>query len=204
MKQQSPEWFRERAKRLTASDFGSAAGVEGAYKTRPKLWKIKTQREVIKPNEFMYFGTEHEPVARYRYEVVSGNLVDDVSLVIHPDHDFLGASPDGLIPAVGLLEVKCRQRDPHESISEQFMAQIQGQLACSQMDKCHLISWSPHGYRIWEILKSNDYWNWIFPLLTEFWEFIESDTKPPNLKRYRHYDGEINVKFLYGKVLPTV
>lgn len=198
MEQQSQQWFAERAKRLTASDFGSAAGLKGAYKSRQALWRIKTQREFIEPNEFMLFGTEYEPVARHRYECISGNLVDDVGLVIHPDHDFLGASPDGVIPAVGLLEIKCRQSEPHESISDQFVAQIQGQLACSQLDKCHFCSWSPNGTRIWEVVRNDDYWNWLFPLLTEFWEFIESDTEPSRLSGKRVYDGEIDVQLLHG------
>ena len=183
LEQRSPEWFAERSKRLTASNFGSAAGIKGAYKSRAALWRIQTGREVVEVNEWMLFGTQYEPVAKFAYEVLSGNVVDDCGLIVHPDNDFLGCSPDGIIASVGVLETKCRSREPHESISDQFMAQIQGQLACTKMEQCHFQSWSPTGQRVWEVKRSAEYWDWIFPLLKEFWSHVKNDEQPKRSPR---------------------
>jgi putative phage-type endonuclease len=196
LKQRSPEWFAERRKRLTASNFGSAAGIKGAYKSRAELWKIQTGRKIVEVNEWMQFGTEYEPVAKFAYEVISGNVVNDCGLIVHPDHDFLGCSPDGIITSVGLLETKCRTRDPHESISHQFMAQIQGQLACTQMEQCHFQSWSPTRQRVWEVKRSDEYWDWIFPFLTLFWSHITSDVEPQRSPR-KEFEGTIDAKIIY-------
>ena len=196
MKQKSPQWFEERSKRLTASDFGSAAAVKGAYKSRAALWRLKTKREWTEPNAYMAFGNEAEPVARHRYEVVSGLLVNECGLFIHPDYDWLGASPDGVIDSVGLLEIKCRVGEPHDTIPEQFIAQIQGQLACAAVERCHLMSWSPSGFRIWNIMRSSEYWEWLYPHLEDFWGWVMADREPPRLPKRRRFEGEIEMSVI--------
>jgi hypothetical protein len=36
-----------------------------------------------------------------------GHVVENRGLVVHPDHPWLGASPDGILDATQLLEIKC-------------------------------------------------------------------------------------------------
>ena len=193
MEQRSPEWYEARRHRLTASDFGSAANLKNAYKSRQKLWEIKTGREVIEPNEFMQYGTDMEPVAKFSYENLSGNLVDDVGFVVHPDLDFLGSSPDGLIDTGSVLEIKCPIKQVHSAISEQFIAQVHGHLACTQRKTGFFFSWHPEGQRLWEITWSQEYWDWLFPLLQEFWNYVLDDERPPK-KSKQQFDGEIQIK----------
>ena len=196
-KQQSPEWFKERSKRLTASDFGSAAGLKKSYKSRQKLWRLKTGRdEPEEANEFMLFGSEHEPIALHAYEALSGNLVDDCPLILHPDYSFLGSSPDGIVDSILCLEIKCRAREPHESITDQFVAQCIGQLACTALKEIHFFSWSPYGQRLWRLTWSQEYWDWLFPFLEEFWEYVQKDIEPPRLKKKRQYDGKLNIELI--------
>lgn len=211
MEQRSPEWFEERRHRLTASDFGSAAGIKGAYNSRAKLWKLKTgKKEREPPNEYMLFGTENEHIAIHSYQVVSGNVVDDCGLIVHPSYDFLASSPDGIIDCIGIdgdskgcLEVKCRHKEPHQSISAQFIAQIFGQLACTGFKECHFHSWSPSGQRTWRVEWVDEYWEWLFPLLQGFWWYVENDEEPPGLKQvggYRKYEGELKIEIIYDDV----
>ena len=198
--QRSQAWFDQRSKRLTASDFGSAAGLKGSYNSRAELWKLKTGRkERDPPNEFMLFGTENEPVALHAYKVLAGNLVDECGLIVHPSYDFLGSSPDGIVDSVLCLEVKCRAREPHESITDQFVAQCLGQLACTTLKEIHFFSWSPHGERLWRLKWSNEYWDWLFPLLKEFWDYVQNDEEPPRLSKKRKYQGKLNIKLLEEK-----
>jgi exodeoxyribonuclease (lambda-induced) len=51
-------------------------------------------------------GSELEPDARAAYEARTGVLVDQMGFALH-DTLQAGASPDGLIGADGLLEIKC-------------------------------------------------------------------------------------------------
>ena len=141
----------------------------------------------------MLFGTENEPVALHSYKVLSGNIVDECGLIVHPDYDFLGASPDGIVDSVLCLEIKWRGRGPHESITDQFVAQCIGQLACSNLKELDFFSWSPYGQRLWRIEWDEEYWNWLFPFLEEFWEYVQKDEEPPRLSRNRSYTGKNNI-----------
>ena len=46
------------------------------------------------------YGRNTESVGRCTYESFTGNIVDDCGLFIHPEHNFIGASPDGVISDV--------------------------------------------------------------------------------------------------------
>jgi exodeoxyribonuclease (lambda-induced) len=56
-------------------------------------------------NAAMREGTEQEPIARIRYESMTGNLVQEVGFYRTDDGRF-GLSPDGTIDDDGVLEVK--------------------------------------------------------------------------------------------------
>lgn len=58
-------------------------------------------------NDAMQWGIEQEPIARARYEEVTGTLVQLCGFAIHGDINFFGASPDGLVGDDGLIEIKC-------------------------------------------------------------------------------------------------
>jgi len=195
MKQGTPEWHQARQKILTASDFGSAANLKGAYVSRQKLWELKTQRDWKDTNAFMEYGQRMEPIARHSFETLSGHLVDDCDLILHPDIDFLGCSPDGLTHSGHLLEIKCPVRAVHTGISEQFLGQIFGQMSCTGREIALFFSYHPEGQRLWRIDWSNEYWAWLFPLLEEFWNYVIKDECPPR-KNKQSFDGEIKIEEL--------
>jgi hypothetical protein len=128
--QRSPEWLAARTYRLTASNFGSAAGHNKNCSPhgliRDMLWKN------FKGNEMTAYGTENEEIAFDSYQVhgVMGQLAEigagqrtvlgfatkEVGLHIHHQHFWLGVSPDGLVDVVPphggpeaqhLIEIKC-------------------------------------------------------------------------------------------------
>src|SRR5689334_16737738 len=55
----------------------------------------------------MQWGTEQEPNARAAYEFKTDREVINGGFVIHPGIPDSGASPDGLIGADGMVEIKC-------------------------------------------------------------------------------------------------
>jgi predicted phage-related endonuclease len=75
--------------------------------------------------------------------------VQEVGFVDHPAIDMTGASPDGLIDADGLLELKCPMTATHigtllgQSVPSKYIAQIQWQLACTGRQWCDFASYDP-------------------------------------------------------------
>lgn len=55
----------------------------------------------------MAYGSRMESVARSRYSVDVGSEITDVGSCVHPLYPFFAASPDGLVGANGVLELKC-------------------------------------------------------------------------------------------------
>lgn len=110
MIQGSPEWLQARCGNATASEFSSILA-KGQGKTRASyLRRIVAERMTGKPHESyrnadMDRGNALEPRARMAYEARSGNFVDEVGFIKHPELA-AGCSPDGLVDADGGAEIK--------------------------------------------------------------------------------------------------
>lgn len=152
------DWLRERAGHATASCFADilATGRNGQplkaredYLLRLVVERI-TSEPVQTPSSFaMQWGTEAEPYARAAYEEETGAIVREVGFVKHRQHAWIGASSDGLVGAVGGIEIKC----PHSSaihlltwetgMPEHHTAQVQGQMWVLGLDWIDFCSYDP-------------------------------------------------------------
>jgi putative phage-type endonuclease len=99
-------------------------------------------------NDAMAWGTEQEPYARAKYEGFANTLVEQVAFVDHPTISMSGASPDGLVNDDGLVELKAPMSHTHlESIlggiDDQYMAQVQWQMAVTNRSWTDLCSYDP-------------------------------------------------------------
>jgi hypothetical protein len=109
--QGSPEWLQARCGNATASEFVSILA-KGQGKMRAAyLRRIVAERLTGKPSEtyrnaHMDRGTEQQPLARDGYEEHTGNLIQEVGFIKHPELA-AGCSPDGLVGADGGGEFKC-------------------------------------------------------------------------------------------------
>ena len=177
MKAGTAEWHEERAKRLTASDFGAALGLN-PYCSRQKLWRIKTGLESVGDNFHMRRGTEHESDAIFCYEMETGLLVDEVGMVCHPAHDWIACTPDGTVGSDGLVETKCPAQFRDEP-PVYHMAQIQGQLECVGRAWCDYVQWVDGEIRITRVPRNAAWWEWALPQLREFWGYVERMEEPP-------------------------
>jgi hypothetical protein len=108
--QGSPEWLAARCGCVTASEF-SCVLAKGQGKTRGAyLRRVVAEMLTGKPTEtyrnaHMDRGTEQEPAARSEYEAQTGEFVEQVGFIRHPDMP-VGCSPDGLIGTDGGAEIK--------------------------------------------------------------------------------------------------
>lgn len=109
--QRSDEWFKARVGVITGSRVGSILGVN-PYATREDVLREMVREHFgaekeFKGNAATSHGERMEPTALAFYEANAKVKVDQVGLVKHDEHEWLGASPDGLIGTDGGLEIKC-------------------------------------------------------------------------------------------------
>ena len=125
MEQGSPEWFKARLGKVTASRVSDViAKTKSGYSTsRAKyMAQLLIERITGEPiesytNPAMERGIEQEKFARAAYEAKANVLVDECGSVDHPTIPMSSASPDGYVEQDGLVEIKNRPvactRDRH-------------------------------------------------------------------------------------------
>ncbi|MBR1032722.1 lambda exonuclease family protein [Bradyrhizobium liaoningense] len=153
--QGSPEWKALRCGRVTASRVADvvAKTKTGYSASRANyLAQLIAERLTGSPTETytnaaMQHGTETEPEARAAYEFYQGVTVEQVAFVSHPKIDQAGASPDGLVGADGLVEIKCPNTATHletllgQAVPAKYVDQMQFQMACTGRQWCDFVSY---------------------------------------------------------------
>ena len=144
MEQGSVEWLKERCGCLTASRMADAmAFLKGGKEAEArKKYKIELIAERMTDtmvsryvNDAMQWGIEKEPLARARYEELTGELVAPCGFALHGAIQFFGASPDGLVGDDGLIEIKCPTSETYTgwiiggTVPDQHKPQMLAQLA---------------------------------------------------------------------------
>ena len=182
--QGSDEWHKERAARLTGSNFAAAMGIN-PYQSRQKLYRQLTGEDPrFEGNEMTEWGVDHEDDAVHAYEASQGVFVDKTGFHVHPEYDWLGVSPDGLVGDMGLIECKCRfNQELWEEVPAHYMAQIQGQLVTANRLWCDFVSWAPDGLSVFRVPVSGEYWSAMFPLLEKFYKEWQAGTEPKRAKK---------------------
>lgn len=155
MIQGSPEWFAARCGRATASCFGKVLATiktgEAAERRNYRAQLICERLTGVVADSYtsaeMLHGTECEPLARAAYEALTGNLVEQVGFIPHPDL-MIGASPDGLIDADGAIEIKCPNTATHidsllKGMPATHIPQIQGCMWLSGRQWVDFVSFDP-------------------------------------------------------------
>lgn len=193
IEQRTEEWHQARKFRLTASDFAAAIGIS-PYKSRQELWREKTGRKPpFEGNEATLWGEMNECNAIGAYEIETGRLIFPSGLVIHPAHDWLAASPDGRLLDGGCVECKAPfSQRCHDAVPLHYLSQVIAVAECCDAPYCDFVSWVPEETRIWRIERSNEYWEWCFPLLQDFWKCVEDDIEPPK-RRKPEFKGSLKI-----------
>ena len=157
MEQRTEEWYASRLGKVTASRVADViAKTRTGYSASRQnyLTDIVIERLTGKPtesftNDAMLWGIETEPFARMAYEVETGNFVTEVGLIDHYSIANFGASPDGLIGDLGLLEIKCPNSKTHlETIMSntaptKYIPQMMAQMACTNRAWVDFVSFDP-------------------------------------------------------------
>lgn len=155
--QGSPEWLQMRLGKVTASRVAdviaktkSGWGASRAnYAAQLIAERLTGTVQESYSNAAMQWGTATEPEARDAYSFRVDADVVQVGFVTHPTIRMSGASPDGLIGDLGLVEIKCPNTATHiETLMERtaptkYITQMQWQMACTGRKWCDFVSFDP-------------------------------------------------------------
>lgn len=156
--QGSDEWLAARLGRATASRIQDiVARTKSGYSASRAKYEAEliAERLTGQPashytNAAMQWGTDMEPQARAAYSFYADTDVEQVGFVPHPGIEMSGASPDGLVGADGLVEIKCPETHTHLSTllgsgapDQKYVTQMLWQMACTGRQWCDFVSFDP-------------------------------------------------------------
>lgn len=181
-------WFENRLGKMTASRLNDMLDVRQDGKPGSKRLALLgelvdermtgqiTQRYVTPA---MQWGIDHEAPAVARYAEVTGNDPRECGFFDHPEIENCGASPDRLIDADGLLEVKCpttatfRVWAPQRDCPHDYRPQMILQLECTGRQWCDFAAFDPRmppgkQMRIWRYVPSDDERHYVMTEIRKF------------------------------------
>jgi hypothetical protein len=158
IEQRSEAWYSVKCGLVTSTRFKSLVAKEttDSYKdlvTNIACEIITGKMEEGYSNAMMEYGIEMEPKAIIEYEDTFDCLVRGVGFITRDEGDkyyeWVGDSPDGLLPENGVLEVKCPLARTHMEYIEanklpaEYRHQVQGHLFVTGLDFCDFVSYVP-------------------------------------------------------------
>jgi len=156
--QKSAAWLDAKRGKVSASRIACVLdqlkkGGEGATRRNYRIELVaerlsgRTEEHYVSPE--MLWGIECEEKARTDYEIDRSVMVEQVGFVLHPEFDFAGASPDGLVDEDGAIEIKCGKTTTHIKwmlagvVPEEHEAQCLWVMACTGRKWCDFVSYDP-------------------------------------------------------------
>lgn len=197
--QRSNEWLEHKAKIISSSEV-AAALQSNPYETRISLLHRKCSPASsieVQTTESMLWGEKYEPIAKEIFQALNGLQVFDVGLVVHANHTWLGASPDGLLMNRRLIEIKCpkHRKIIKDKIPIYYWIQMQIQMEVCDVSMCHFFqckfeeSDTPFtadfagkvGNKYYRLVQHDDtlvvrdkqWFERIFPELEKFWNDVQ-------------------------------
>lgn len=153
--QGSEEWHRHRMGRPTASQFSriiqpknrKPSASQHKYKCELVAERLLQTPLVSEATAFMERGKAMEDEAVAYYELQRGVDTERLGFALTDDRR-AGCSPDRLVGADGLLQIKCPSPGVHVGyllgdVAEDYMAQVQGELWVTGRAWADVLSYSP-------------------------------------------------------------
>jgi len=154
--QRTEAWFAARCGRVTASRIADVmARTKSGYSASRANYLAQLVGERLTgevapsfSNAAMEWGTEKEPEARAAYSAKTGEIVEETGFHKHPTLE-AGASPDGLVSADGLVEIKCPNSATMieylrtRQIPHKYILQMQWQMLCTDRGWCDFVAYDP-------------------------------------------------------------
>jgi putative phage-type endonuclease len=198
--QLSEEWRTQRLGKVTGSRLGDMiaktrsgwAASRRKYMTQLMVERWKGVPYEARQNEAMRWGSLCESEAKTAYEFFRDAEIEPAPFVQHPRIAMAGASPDGFVGVAGLVEIKCPESETHletfvgEDVPENYLPQIQFQLACTGREWCDFVSYDPRlpaSMQLWvkRVLRDAGMIGYLENCVEEF--LFELDTRMAAIER---------------------
>ena len=154
---ENEEWKLARLGKITASRISDMLALGKGTSRANYIAELAASRLSGKPhrNDFtstaILHGVEFEPMARIKYELRNGVMVegDGKQFTNHPSIKMAGCSCDGLVGDEGLFEAKCPNTKTYleyylsGEIPRQYRLQMTWQLACTRRLWCDFVAFDP-------------------------------------------------------------
>lgn len=148
-KQKTREWYEFRYGLISASNLWKVFSSEAqrnnliAEKCVP-FESFQNKSQYMNTESAMHWGNKYEPVTVMIYETMFGTRVGEFGCIRHPEHLFIGASPDGINidtanPALygRMLEIKnIVNREITGIPKEEYWVQTQIQMETCDLEEC--------------------------------------------------------------------
>jgi putative phage-type endonuclease len=160
--QGSEAWQMVRCGKVTASRLADVlaktksgySSSRANYMTQLVLERVTGTKAESYTNAAMLHGVTQEPFARAAYEAHTGQMVEEVGFLPHPEIADAGASPDGLVGDDGMVEIKCPSSSTalevwlaHSQggnpVDAKYYAQMQWQMRCAGRSWCDYVVFDP-------------------------------------------------------------
>ena len=200
--QRTAEWFEKRRGLVTGSNVGAILGVD-PFRTPGDVMRamVRAHHRVeseFKGNVATQWGTFQEQNAIANLSMEHNIDVIETGFHIHPEHTWLGASPDGFTDNQSVLgltndmvvEIKCpfyirNDKTPaFKTLEEQphYYAQMQIEMYCTQKNECVFYQWTPSGDSLELVSYSQDWIDKNLYKLQEFYtDYVNSLDNPEHL-----------------------
>ena len=180
----------KRKGRITGSSIGAILGLspfatpDDVMRSMVRAWHGAESE--FKGNVATEYGKFHEDYALAEFELQTGFEVDNTGenevFYIHPEHDWLGATPDGFIPFgdhAELLEIKApygKRKDEKpifKTVEEQphYHAQMQYEMYCSQiLTRVNFYQWNQYDNSLVSVEFDQKFIDDTLPVLKAFYD----------------------------------
>ena len=174
-------WYAARRGRITASLAAAIIGQDPYKGPLAAFNEIMATSDKGGPNKHQAWGIEFEKDALACYEVETGNLYSPTGFWTHPQYDWLGASPDGLVGEDGLVEVKCpNPENIGEAPPGHHLVQMAVQMAVLGRVWCDYVAWSQVKHLIVRVTRNLEAEAQLLEQLKGFYEkHIQTGKAPP-------------------------
>jgi len=164
-----------RAGRITGSRVAGILGLS-PYATRASVMRDMVRQHIGLPdlftgNEATRYGEAHEPDALAAYEAREGVMTyGGGELLIHPVHDFLAVTPDGLVGDDGMIECKAPFRATYTHWNEKpyYEAQMRLQMECAGRAWCDFVVWRDGKIAVSRIERDATWLPSVLPVMEQF------------------------------------
>jgi len=184
----------KRQGRVTGSNAGAILGLD-PNRTRYDVMRAmvreyhSAEKEIDEFAESTIFayGHLHESGARAEFEMETGLSVQECGFFIHPEYDWLGATPDGLVGDDAVFEAKCpwglrdKAEPEFKAINElpHYYARVQIEMACAGRTKAHFYQWAPNGTAHEPVTYSAEWFAQALPALQAFYNDYLKEREHP-------------------------